>query len=101
MILVIARASCRPERRADMVAALLEITAATRSEPGCRKYSFYSEIDDDNSFVSVEEWDDRASVDAHFRTPHLAALMGKLPDLVAAPPTIEVHDVARTSGPPG
>lgn len=101
MHLVIARAKARAETREQLTEALVNAARTARTEAGCRSYEFFTSLEDPNSFVSVEEWDDRASIDAHFATPALAALMQSLPDLVAAPPTIDVHEIAATSGPPG
>lgn len=101
MYVVIARAAGRPDQRAALVRALTTLADASRQDPGCRSYGFYADVQDENSFVSVEEWESREQLDAHFATPHLAAFMSAAGDLLAAPPTIDMHEVAATYAPPG
>jgi len=101
MLVIIARAECRPDKRPEMVAALTALSTASRQEPGCRNYQFLADIENENAFASIEEWEDQAAVDEHFTKPHVATLMAALPGLVASEPVIEVHEIAATTGPPG
>ncbi|GAC1329238.1 MAG: putative quinol monooxygenase [Mycobacteriales bacterium] len=101
MLVVIAKAECRPDKRAEMVAALKTVSAASRQEPGCRSHRFLADLENENAFASIEEWENQEAIAAHFASPHVGALMAALPDLLAGAPVIEVHDVASTTGPPG
>jgi quinol monooxygenase YgiN len=57
----------------DEVAALMRATQdRAREQPGCSYYVFAETLDDPGHFVLVEHWDDRAALDAHYRSPAFA-----------------------------
>ena len=97
MLLVIAHAQARPDRREELVGLLAATARRARREPGCLTYAFNADIEDPTVFRSVEEWDSAASFDQHMGTPELAELLGALPDLLTGDPTITVHQVSSTA----
>ena len=98
MVIVIARVRPRPDRHEDLLAILRDVQEASRRDDGCLNYGYYAEITDPSSLIAVEEWRDMAALEAHLRTPHVARLVEALPDMLAAPPEVAAHEVAR-SGP--
>ncbi|MCU1623562.1 MAG: antibiotic biosynthesis monooxygenase [Frankiales bacterium] len=96
MLVVIATLAGKPERRQDIVGALAKAAAASRGDAGCLSYAFAQDVEDPDRFVSVETWEDKASLDAHFTQPHLAELFGALGDALAGPADIKTYE---TSGP--
>jgi len=97
MLIVTGRVSAIPEKRDEMVAALEVMQEASRREDGCLRYGFYTALEDPLSFIAVEEWTDRAALDAHFAQPHLKDFTTRLGSLVAAQPEVAIHEVAETS----
>ncbi len=97
MILVIARAQARPDQRDTLVGLLVAAARRARTEPGNTSYAFSTDLEDPNSFVSVETWDSREDLDRHMATPELGELLAALPPLVTAEPTITVHEVAASA----
>ncbi len=60
-----------PADKADDAARLLvDLAAASRSEPGCHRFEVSRSNDDPRVFVLSEEWADSAALDAHFATEH-------------------------------
>jgi quinol monooxygenase YgiN len=98
VLVVIATLAGKPERRAEIVAALGRAAASSRGDAGCLSYSFAQDVEDPDRFVSVETWEDKDSLDAHFTQPHLAELFGVLGDALAGPADIKTYE---TSGPLG
>jgi quinol monooxygenase YgiN len=94
MYLVIAQLQSRPERRNDLVELLTGFAAVTRTEAGCQSYRFTADIEDENAFSSIEVWDDRAALEKHLASPDLAAAVGQLTEILAAPLGIVGYDVA-------
>jgi quinol monooxygenase YgiN len=88
---VLARARSRPETRAALRAALWANLLASRAEPGCLRYDLVGGTADPDEFVTIELWRSAADVEAHMRTPHVAALLAAVPALVAAPPEIRTY----------
>lgn len=97
MILVIARAQARPDQRDALVARLVAAARTARTEPGNTSYAFHADLEDPNSFVSVETWDSREDLDRHMGTPELAELLGALPPLVTGEASITVHEVSSSA----
>lgn len=97
MLIVLAQAQARPERREDLAAALAQAAVTSRSEPGCLAYTFQSNVEDPNAFTSIEQWEARADLDVHLASPHVAELLGALPDLVTQAPRITAYEVSSTT----
>jgi quinol monooxygenase YgiN len=49
--------------------------------------------EDPAQFTFVEEWESDAALEAHLKTPHLAAAFLKMPALLAAPPDIRRYSL--------
>lgn len=90
---ILARVEARPSRAAELAAALAALVAPTRAEPGCLRYELLQAADDPDCFVFVEEWRDRAAVDAHIASPHVQAAFAAAGMLLAAPPDIRTYHV--------
>ncbi len=89
MIHILARITAKPGSTEQVHAALLDLVSQTRREPGCKLYTLFQRDDEPTVFMTVEQWLDQASADAHMRTAHLAAAMAQAgPHLAAAP---EIH----------
>ncbi len=88
MIHMMARITARPECAADLKRVLGDLVAPTRREAGCIGYDLFQNADHPVEFVTVERWRDAAAADAHMRTPHVSAAIGKAGPLLAAPPAI-------------
>jgi quinol monooxygenase YgiN len=89
MKIVIARAQVRPDSRETFIRAAQACVAATRQEMGCLAYDIFESLTESGAFVSVEQWEDEAAIDAHFLLPHTAAFLKAAAECVNAPPLIE------------
>lgn len=88
-VIVIARVKTRPEQRDSWIAAARLCIEASRAEPGCLSYDMHESVSEPCRFVFVEQWRDRAALDAHMTMPHLKALVAAASGCVAEAPTIE------------
>jgi len=95
MIVVTAFAQVRPETREQARDALVRAQTETVKEDGCEAYRFYAAVDDDSSFVAVENWRDVTALQAHLQTPHIADLIGALTPLAVAPIDIRAYDATQ------
>jgi quinol monooxygenase YgiN len=101
MLLVIGRVKCDSANRKELIELLGQMQDDSRQEEGCLRYGFFAAVEDDDSFVAVEEWEDRDALDRHFTQPHLATFAGRLLELVSERPEVAVHEVSGTSPFPG
>lgn len=51
---------------------MARVVAATRAEDGCILYAYSRDLIDPELVQVSEKWRDRAALDAHFQTPHMA-----------------------------
>ncbi|MGB8651864.1 MAG: putative quinol monooxygenase [Mycobacteriales bacterium] len=93
-LVVIATLPGKPDKRDELAEALSKAAAASRGDAGCVSYAFHRDLEDPDRYVSVEVWQDQASLDAHFQAPHLAELFAVMGDLLAGPPVIETYPTA-------
>ncbi len=61
---------CKPGTRDTILSRAPATQAATRAEPGCIAYDFYTCTDDPDRLVFVETWVDRAAHDFHMAQQH-------------------------------
>jgi quinol monooxygenase YgiN len=54
--------------------------AASRAEDGCREYSYAVDVAEPGLVRVFEAWRDQAALDAHFKTPHMAAWRSHWPE---------------------
>jgi quinol monooxygenase YgiN len=101
MLLVIGRVKCDSEHRGELIALLQRMQDDSRREDGCLRYGFFAAVEDEHSFVAVEEWEDRQALDRHFAQPHLQSFATKLLELVSERPEVAIHEISGTAPFPG
>ena len=101
MLLVIGRVRCDPEKREELVALLERMQNDSRREEGCIRYGFFAAVEDEHSFIAVEEWQDREALDRHFAEPHLHEFSARLLELVSERPEVAIHEISETNPFPG
>jgi quinol monooxygenase YgiN len=89
MVIVIARAKIRPEKRDDFLAAAQACVAQTRGEDGNIAYDFYESATEPNRFIFVERWKTHEANRAHLQSAHVQALLQTAAECVSEMPTIE------------
>jgi quinol monooxygenase YgiN len=72
MIFVVATMKTTSENQQVFVEAARECITETRKEAGCISYELHQSVSDADTFVFVERWENRESLEAHFKAPHLA-----------------------------
>ena len=95
MLVVIATVPGKPGSREQLQAALATCATASRTDPGCQSYAFWTDVENLDSYASIETWDSQADLDAHMKTPHVAALFAAIGEHVAGAPVVTTYDVAE------
>jgi quinol monooxygenase YgiN len=101
VLLVIGRVRCDSEKREELITLLRHMQDDSRREEGCLRYGFFAAVEDEHSFIAVEEWQDREALDRHFSQPHLHEFSRRLLELVSVQPEVAIHVIAGTSLFPG
>ena len=91
MIHVIAKITTKPGMRATVLEAFQDNMPAVHAEQGCIEYepvidasdaaAFQTEIGPD-SFIVVEKWQTMDNLQAHAKSPHMAAYGAKVGDMI-------------------
>lgn len=79
-----------PEHVADVEAELTRMVAATRTEPGNRRYDLLSPVDGTRSFHLYEIYVDEAALQAHRDSAHYKAFRAKIGAWLVGPPDVKV-----------
>lgn len=97
MIVATLRMTVGPEVREEFLKTIQSIVGLVRVEPGCISYDLYQDIEDENSFILVEEWEKKTDFDDHVNRENyrrLIALMG----LLSKPPQMRINTVTESAG---
>jgi quinol monooxygenase YgiN len=89
-LIVIATAKAKPGKEAALGAALGDVAAPTRAQPGAVSWALYRA---GATFVAVERWSSRELHDRHLQGPHVQGLVGRMAELLAEPPSIVEHEI--------
>ena len=73
MLIVTGTIEINADKTGPANVAALKMMEETRKEPGCLVYEFSQVVGAPHRFRVYEEWVDRAALQAHFETPHMAA----------------------------
>lgn len=73
MLIIAGTVTFEPSSQDRMIEAAGVVAEETRKEAGCMSYEFFADLTQPGRFLLFEEWEDEASLLAHFETPHLAA----------------------------
>ena len=92
MLKVIAQDFIQPDCIQDVLPLYRELVSKTREEPLCLAYALYVDQKDLGHFVFIEEWPDRAALDAHCRTEHFTRLVPLINEHQRAPGTFLLMD---------
>jgi len=87
---VVARFVAKPGLEATLKAALTDLVAPTRKDPGYIAYDLYESTQRPGEFVLVEAWASKDLLASHLDTPHLNGFKAKAPELLAEPMSVKL-----------
>ena len=97
MLIVAVTAPVKPEYREEMIQATITVQNATRQEPGCITYTFYTETADPNTFFVFEVWESAEALASHMKEAHTQAFLAQAKIAAAAPMTAQRFEVPADS----
>lgn len=72
---------------------MAKMLAASRAEDGCVEYAYAIDVLDPGLVHVFEVWRDRAALDRHFQTPHMAQWRQSFPVLGIFDRKLNIYDV--------
>ena len=73
---------------------MLAMMTATRAEDGCVAYAYAEDVAEPGLIHVFEIWRDQAALDAHFKTPHMAAWRAAWPRFGVSDRDLKAYDIA-------
>jgi quinol monooxygenase YgiN len=95
MLLVLGTFRLAPETFVDARPAMARMIAASRAEAGCREYAYARDVCDAGLIRVTELWRDRAALDEHLATQHIAAWRSAWPPLGIGSRCLRVYEVGE------
>jgi len=92
IVTVVATFEARPGKEAALKQALLSLLAPTRKEAGCINYDLHVSPESPAKFLFHENWTSKELLDAHLKSPHIAALLPRVDELCVASPEIKIWE---------
>jgi quinol monooxygenase YgiN len=97
MILAIIEMNAQPAKRKELLQTLHAIIQQIRHEKGCTKCSACQDIENNNIFSLIEEWETKQYIDNHLRSELFTVLLGAK-NLMSEPLEIKFIAVSSTAG---
>ena len=69
--------TAKPGEAQRLREALQILESKTRSEPGCRGFTFFQALSNPEGFALVEHFESQAALDQHMREPHTQAFFAR------------------------
>ena len=95
MIVSSTKISVPPENRKEFLQTLHLLFNRIRCEKGCNGYNAYQDVENDNAFIFIEEWETQADLDRHLRSDRFGVLVGAL-KLLSDTPEIKFNMLSQT-----
>lgn len=85
---LLATLDATPQFRPELLAALDQLVAYSRSEPGTLQYEVLTDLENENRIIVFERYADAAAMQAHLDSAPLQALAAKFGNYLSAPPSL-------------
>jgi quinol monooxygenase YgiN len=81
-----------PEKQKEVLQTLLSMIESTGKERGCLSHHVFRDIEDENGFSLIDEWETREDLDQHMRSAKFGVLLGTN-SLLCEPLKIQIFTV--------
>ena len=92
MILVVGSLVAAEGKIETALALSREHVIRSRTEPGCVSHAVHRDIENPRRLIFVEQWSDRAALQAHLQVPASRAFVGAVRELTVEPPRMDIYD---------
>lgn len=91
MVIVIAKMTVKPGKKAELFVLAQDLIVATRAEEACISYELLDDPYDGSSCVFVEKWTDKEALVQHLKTSHINEWRQKSVNLLAEKTAIQLY----------
>jgi len=97
VIIVRIEMNALPEKQKEVMQTLLSMVESTGKEKGCLNHQVFRDIEEENVFSLIDEWETREDLDQHIRSAKFGVLLGTK-SLLCDPPDVQIHTVSDSEG---
>ena len=97
MILVLIRMKVFPEKRNELSQTIVSLIGSIKTEKVCRRCDFCQNVEDENKFCLLGEWDTQENLIRHLKSERFKVLRGAM-TLLKEPHDIVFHTVFHPKG---
>ena len=91
-VVVVGSFKAEPGKEVEALEAFKALVEPTHGEEGCILYALHQGTDDPRRLAFVERWASRESLDAHLKSPHVAAALERVEELFGDSADIVVYE---------
>ena len=91
MVIVMAKVSVKPGKKAELLEMAKAVIAATRKEEGCVSYVLLDNTYDPGGCLFVEEWTSKEALKQHAASAHIAEWRKNSADLLSAKTMVKLY----------
>ncbi|WP_046176747.1 putative quinol monooxygenase [Domibacillus indicus] len=95
MIIIHAFLKVNPKYRDDFLQKAKQVAVPSQAEEGNISYQFYENPERPNSFVFLEKWKDKESINYHEATAHFKQFAEEVQLVLSEPIQVEVFNVSE------
>jgi quinol monooxygenase YgiN len=95
MLLIVGTVRLPADRLESARAMMGEVIEASRAEAGCIEYSFAEDVLDRGLIHITERWKDRAALEEHFKTAHLAEWRAAGPSIGIGERNLRLYEIGE------
>ena len=97
MILVVTRMKISAAKHLELSQTIASLIGLMRREPGCRRFDFCQNVEDENELYLLEEWENQENLRNHLRSERFRVLRGAM-NLLREPYEMQFHTLFQRSG---
>jgi len=86
-----------PEKRKEVLQTLLSFIGVPGKEKGCLSHSIFNEIQDENVFSLISEWETRRHMNCYIKSDRFSVLLGTK-SLLCEPLKIQILTISGSEG---
>jgi quinol monooxygenase YgiN len=97
MIIATIKMKSITEKRSELLQTLRSMTKQIQELEGCKSCNFYQDVENENNFSVIEEWETQEHMDNHLKSDMFSALIG-VKSLLVEPVDVNIKAVSYTAG---
>lgn len=82
----------KENQRENFLSDAAKLISETRKEEGCLAYTLYESLEERDTFMMVENWQDQLAIENHNQSPLLQKFVHKIADYSTKAPDLKIFD---------